>query len=236
MVPSLLVNQQGDFAAMLHVVSSENRTSYSDQIEQSFRMRYQVFVKEKKWSGLACLDGREIDQFDTDDAIHLLALDETDRTVVGGCRLLPTTGPYLIPDVFPSLCARPIPRSPSTFEWGRLYIAAARREQGAMSPTSCHVMAGMVEFCLGEGINQLAVVSEAYWLPRFMGLGFKPELLGLPQTIEGTPTVAYTMTPSEDVLGRIREIHDFRRPSLVRHNLTKPVGPARSVVNEMSNK
>lgn len=211
---------------MLHVVTHQNRREYKDQLEQSYRLRHQVFVIEKRW-GLNCPDGREVDQFDTDAAVNLLLLEDDDRTVVGGCRLLPTTGPYLIPDVFPHLCSRSIPRGPAIFEWGRLFIARKRREQGAMSPASCHIMAGMVEFCLSEGIETLAVVSEAYWLPRFMGLGFDPKLLGLPHTVEGVATVAYTMTPSEEVLRRVRAIHDFRAPSLVRRGITLP-----SVVND----
>jgi acyl-homoserine lactone synthase len=78
---------------------------------------------------LARPDEREIDQFDDPSAIYLLALEgDNDRKVVGGCRLVPTTGSYLLPDVVPALAQQPVPRGPNVFEWGCLYVTPARRE------------------------------------------------------------------------------------------------------------
>jgi acyl-homoserine lactone synthase len=214
---------------MLHAITHENRALYAHQLEQAFKLRYQVFVKERKWSNLQRDDEREVDQFDTDDAVHLVALHGDERRVVGGCRLLPTTQPYLLTDVFPQLCDKPIPRGPAIFEWGRLYVAAAHREGHAMSVTSTHIMAGMVEFCLDHGIDQLAVVSEMYWLPRFLALGLRPQPLGLPQDIENTPTIAYTLAPSRNALAKIRAVHGFNGPSLVQVGMNARVVPARQV-------
>ncbi len=216
---------------MLHVVTSENSGLYASELEQSFRLRHQVFVKERKWTALARPDEREIDQFDDASAIYLLALEGIDdRKVVGGCRLVPTNGPYLIPDVFPTLAQQPIPRGPNVFEWGRLYVTPARREgpsgrRNALSPTTCIIIAGMVEYCLDEGIDQLAVVSEMFFLPLFLELGLQPKPLGLPETIEGVPTVAYTLVPSEEALEKIREVHGFTAPVLAKSGITHPAVP-----------
>jgi acyl-homoserine lactone synthase len=213
---------------MLHAVTSENSELYASELEQSYRLRYQVFVRERKWTDLARPDEREIDQFDDANAIYLLALEgDNDRKVVGGCRLVPTTGPYLLPDVFPALSQQPIPRGPNVFEWGRLYVTPARREtpgarRHALSRTTCVIIAGMVEYCLEEGIEQLAVVSEMFFLPLFLGLGLQPEPLGLPDDIEGVPTLAYTLTPSEEALEKIREVHGFTAPVLAKAGITRP--------------
>jgi acyl-homoserine lactone synthase len=210
---------------MLHAVAHENRGLYQAQLEQAYKLRYEIFVKERKWKNLQRDDQREIDQFDTEDAIHLLALVGDDQHVVGGCRLLPTVKPYLLTDIFPQLCQRPIPRGSAIFEWGRLYVAPAHREGHAMSVTSTHIMAGMVEFCLDHGIEQLAVVSELYWLPRFLALGLVPEPLGLPQAVENIPTIAYTLAPSEEALATIRGVHGFKSRSLTQIGISSSVVP-----------
>jgi acyl-homoserine lactone synthase len=210
---------------MLHAVTHENRSLYQAQLEQGYKLRYEIFVKERKWNNLQREDQREIDQFDTEDAIHLLALTGHDQHVVGGCRLLPTVKPYLLTDIFPQLCQRPIPRGPAIFEWGRLYVAPAHREGHAMSVISTQIMAGMVEFCLDHGIEQLAVVSELYWLPRFLALGLAPEPLGLPQAVENIPTLAYTLVPTEEALATIRGVHGFAARSLTQVGISASVVP-----------
>jgi acyl-homoserine lactone synthase len=218
----------GEEIRMLHVVTSENSGLYANELEQSYRLRHKVFVNERKWTDLARPDEREIDQFDDASAIYLLALEgDKDRKVVGGCRLVPTTGPYLLPDVFPALSQQPVPRGPNVFEWGRLYVTPARRDgpggrRHALSRTTCIIVAGMVEYCLEEGIDQLAVVSEMFFLPLFLELGLQPKPLGLPDDIEGVPTIAYTLVPSDEALAKIRDVHGFEAPVLAKSGITRP--------------
>jgi acyl-homoserine lactone synthase len=107
---------------MIHVVQRDNREIYRRQIEEQFRIRHRVYVEERKWMALAKPDGREVDQFDTDDAVYLLAL-EDDR-VIGGTRLVPTLSPHLMADVFPFLAnVEGIQRGPDIVEWTRMLIS-----------------------------------------------------------------------------------------------------------------
>ncbi len=86
---------------MIHVVTRENRHLYTSRLEEYFRVRHEIYVEERKWEELRRPDGLERDQFDTDDATYLMAIDR-DR-VVGGVRLVPTDRPTLLSDVFPYL-------------------------------------------------------------------------------------------------------------------------------------
>ena len=70
---------------MIHAISAVNRHLYDDVLEQHFRLRHEIFVEERKWETLRRPDGREIDSYDNEDTIYLLALDR--RRVVGGHRL-----------------------------------------------------------------------------------------------------------------------------------------------------
>src|SRR4051794_29216224 len=96
----------------VHIVTSANCHRYQEALEQSYRLRHQLYIQELKWRGLPPRnDGRELDQFDTSEAVHLLYLEE--GTVFGGTRLVPTTEPHLLSEVFARFAAiRGVPRQP----------------------------------------------------------------------------------------------------------------------------
>jgi acyl-homoserine lactone synthase len=219
---------------MLHVVTESNRHLYKAEIEESFRLRYQVFVTERKWAALERPDKREIDQFDTPDAIYLLALDDRSGRVVGGSRLIPTTAPYLLSDVLPQLASREIPSHPRIFEWTRMHVAASHREGHAMSYTSCMIMSGVLEYALEARLSKLVIIGEVFWLPRFLELGWNPVPLGLPQTIERASTLAFTVTPSRDALLATRAIHDIQASVLVSKTVSPMISPPPGIRSNMS--
>ena len=114
-------------------------------MEQCFRGRYQVCVRERGWTELERSDGRETDQFDTEDAVHLLAIDG--RQVIGGIRLNPTTGPTLLSEVFPYLSSGPLIRSPDVYDKNRP-VDAKERRGGPRPSVEAYLIAGCVEFGL----------------------------------------------------------------------------------------
>jgi acyl-homoserine lactone synthase len=60
----------------IHVVRKDNRQLYESYFDPYFRLRHEIYVKQRKWMALDRPDGREIDQFDTDEAVYLFCLDE----------------------------------------------------------------------------------------------------------------------------------------------------------------
>ena len=63
--------------------------------------RHKVFVEQLGWQ-LQAIDNAEQDQFDRCDTIYVATRDKQGN--ISGCaRLLPTTQPYLLGDVFPQL-------------------------------------------------------------------------------------------------------------------------------------
>ena len=201
---------------MLHVVNSENRALYAQQVEESFRIRHQIYVKERGWRDLDRPDGREVDQFDTEDATYLLALDPEDKRVLGGSRLVPTLKPHLMSEVFPQLAStRPLPRAPHVWEWTRYYVIAEKRESHAISEISCTVLCGVQEFCLANGIRQLSIVTEPFWVARFLDLGWEPQPLGLSVRWQGMDVLGITVEINEAALAQTRKVRGFNKPVLV---------------------
>ncbi|MDN5925059.1 MAG: GNAT family N-acetyltransferase, partial [Xanthomonadales bacterium] len=64
--------------------------------------RYQVFVEHLGWELPQQEVGRERDQFDGQDTVYAWARD-SHGSICGCARLLPTTGAYLLEQVFPQL-------------------------------------------------------------------------------------------------------------------------------------
>lgn len=163
----------------IHVVDRSNRDAYRCQLEQHFRLRHDIYVGERGWKELARPDGREIDAFDTDDAVYLLGI-LPDRGVVAGSRLVPSLKPHLMSDVFPELAPQGVPRTIDIFEWTRIFVVPALRRSGTPCPAAGIVYCGIVEFCLQRNISRLSIVCETYWIDRLTALGWKPQPLGPP--------------------------------------------------------
>jgi acyl-homoserine lactone synthase len=193
---------------MIHVITSANRHLYRQEILAHYRLRHEVYVVERKWENLARPDGLECDQFDGEGVTYILAI-EGDR-IVGGSRLIPTTQPHLLSEVFPHLAAvRGLPRAPDIYEWTRMFVIKERREGRNMGRTAGTVMCGLLEHCLDLGVTHLTALVEMWWLPRFHDMGWKLTPLGLPELISGEWSVAVKMAIDERTLESTRAFHDI---------------------------
>jgi acyl-homoserine lactone synthase len=196
---------------MIHVVDTDNRHLYRNQLEEQFRIRHDIYVGERRWMALEKPDGREVDQFDNEDAVYLLALDE--GHVIGGTRLVPTLSPHLMADVFPFLAnVEGIQRGPDIVEWTRIFVVPAHR--GRDSKILHTVLAGMLEYCLREEITAITVVMETWWLPRFLELGWEVKPLGLPAVIDGMSCVGTMISVTEAAWRNTLAFRGIRGPVL----------------------
>ena len=83
-----------------------------------FNYRYKVFVETLGWT-LPCKKQLEIDAFDHKDTCYVLALDSC-SVIIGCARLLPTSQPYLLSEIFPELLnGMDAPSSPDVWELSR---------------------------------------------------------------------------------------------------------------------
>lgn len=198
----------------IHVVTSENRHLYGDALEQHYRLRHEIFIGERGWRELERPDGRDVDTYDDEHAVYLLAIDA--GRVVGGQRLRSTTRPHMLADVFAHLAQRTLPRRPDVLEWTRYFVVRERR----FGRTDWRLLAAVQAYCLEEGITELTAVVEVWWLPRWQQAGFRTRPLGLPQLVEGQPTLAMSIEVSPEALASVRCRGGLKGTDLVRHGLT----------------
>lgn len=153
----------------IHVVNAANGHLYIDELEAFFRARHAIYVEEKGWredDGT----GLEIDRFDTEFATYLIGI--AGGEIVAGTRLLPTTEPHMLSEVFPHLCnfGQPI-RSPEVAEWTRGFITRKHREQGH-GPLKGQFCGTVMEYCLLEGISLIGGIQDVYWLRLWRRFGW----------------------------------------------------------------
>lgn len=190
---------------MLHIINSQNMHEYQDEMDQAYRLRHRVFVEERGWSDLTRADGREIDQFDTADAVHMLFIDQNE--VLGYQRMLPSTKPHLLSEVLPQLCEEERPVGAHIWEWTRYCVAPGYREHGrALSAVSNALLSGFVEWGLENKIWAVIIEMQPLWALRLLQLHFRVSALGLPQTVSGEDVVAVTASFDHRTLEKLRSL------------------------------
>ena len=189
---------------MIYVLSGQDAVHFPKLMEQVYKLRYQIFVKEMGWTDLERGDGLEIDQFDYPEAIHHICV--RNGAVVGYQRMLPTTMPNLLSDVFPNLCEGALPLGPNIYELTRYGVAAAYREgRRGLSTVGSELMAGCVEWGLENGVNKVVIEFETIWVLRLLQLKFMARPLGFETQIGRQKIVATELTFNPNTLRAIRE-------------------------------
>lgn len=201
----------------IHVVNSANRHLYQLELDEHHRIRHQIYIDELHWRGLTPrADRREYDQFDLPEAVYLLGVEN--GRVVGGGRLVPTTGPHLINDVFSRFAAeRGVPRSPEIAEWTRLFVVPERREEHSGCKIGSTVMASVIEYGLQEGLSGLSVLMNMFWLPKLLKFGWRVRPLGLPDVHDDEWLIAVLIDVTPEALAGICTACGLEhRPFLIR--------------------
>lgn len=199
---------------LIHLVTSANRARYAEQIEQMFRLRHDFYVVERGWRDLDCGDGREIDEYDDDDAIYLLHLDEA-GDVDGSYRICPTERRSLLADRFAHLVAEgEVPSGPKIYEITRFFLSPeARRMVGtARSAVSAELTAGLIEAAVRRGLTHYTLVCDTFFLPRLQALRWPFIHLGLPHDYNEGTAMAVLIDTGPHVLARTREVMGLKRP------------------------
>lgn len=133
-------------------------------LHSMYRLRHTVFHERLGWA-VTSRQGLEQDEYDALDPVYLVARGPQ-REVTGCVRLLPTTGPYMLRDTFPSLLAgEEAPDDPAVWDISRLAVARSDdggRDGGAINQVTVDLVLGVLDHGLDNGIDRyVAVVSVA---------------------------------------------------------------------------
>ena len=221
---------------MIFAIESVDQYKHPRLIDEMFRMRAEVFSGRLGWD-VTVENGREIDRFDAEDPLYLLSLDEMSGQLRGAVRLLPTTGPNMLRDVFSVLMPGGAVESPLIWESSRFAINARifqekdRAEANhIVNRTTVELLCGMVETAQRAGIEHIVSVFDARMARIFRSIDCRFEELGTPVRIGETMSYAGLFDMSRDMRSRLGTAGNFREPVLADVAL-----PFRSVTGHMAN-
>lgn len=157
------------------------------------RYRHTVFIERLGWR-LDTPAGVERDQFDRPDTVYVVAQDDGGR-ITGCVRLLPTTRPYLLGEVFPQLLnGLPPPASPDVWELSRFAAVDLNGRAAPGSPFSASIAAALlreaVACAAAHGAKRLISVSPVGVERLIQRAGFRAHRAGAPTIVDGGAIVA----------------------------------------------
>ncbi len=152
------------------------------------RFRHRVFIDRLNWRLQEAVIGFEIDQYDHEHTIYVIALDNQDE-ICGCARLLPTIFPYLLNERFPALLGdMPAPQHASVWELSRLAIHRTH-EASRMWPIKA-LLGAIVKYAVGHGAQQLIGVTVPSMERLLRRVGIAIQRIGPPIRIDGKQIVA----------------------------------------------
>lgn len=131
-------------------------------LDRMYELRHTVFAERLQWTSLN-RSRREIDLYDVLSPIYLICRDPA-GDVVGCWRLLPTTGPYMLKDIFPHLLwGAPAPEQSDIWEISRFAIDPQWRDYnslGAIGSVVGQMLIDLFNFSEANGINRIVAASD----------------------------------------------------------------------------
>jgi N-acyl-L-homoserine lactone synthetase len=165
--------------------------------------RKRVFIDRLGWDLPSPQSWLEVDDFDNESAVYLLARSETGRHE-GSVRLLPTTKRHMLVSLFSSLCAGPVPVAEDCWEISRLVTCPPDVAGTSILRLHRLLSAGLLEFALLNSIRRYTLVAETHRIPALLSIGWPVAPLGVPTSHLGVSLQALEIRVEAETLEALR--------------------------------
>jgi acyl homoserine lactone synthase len=177
---------------MIEVIEAPVYQRYTQLLDDMFRLRADVFQRKLNWD-VEVHDGRELDVFDAASPTYILSVEESTRRLRGAVRLLPTTGPNMLRDVFSQLLPHGEKiESPMIWESSRFCVDPniPQTSTNGINPVTAELLCGLIDVGLGSGLAKIVSVFDARMARIFRAAGCAPTFVGKPMRFGGVMTYA----------------------------------------------
>lgn len=199
---------------MLHLIEPDCSAKEDEVLRAMFAARKEVFVDLLGWDVPVLADRFEVDQFDDEHATYLVVTDPAGGHLASA-RLLPTTRPHILADLYSPLCDGDVPRGPRIYEVTRFCLdrrIGARQRRFARD----RLVMAIAEFALAEGIDRYTGVAETGWLEQILAFGWRARPLGAPRWVRGRRLGALAIDIDTDTPRLLAEAGIGARPMQAR--------------------
>ncbi|MBD3772357.1 MAG: GNAT family N-acetyltransferase [Rhodobacteraceae bacterium] len=181
-----------------------------------FRARKEVFIDLLKWDLPVLADEFEVDQFDRQ-ADYLILLEQGVKHRAS-TRLLRTDQPHLLGNLYPHLCAGPVPTGTTIREITRFCLDRHQRAPERRSARN-QLVTALAEHALATGITAYTGVAEQEWFEQIRHFGWDCKALGQPVVHEGRRLIGLHIRIDSDTIKGLRASGVYEAPKLM---LTAP--------------
>ena len=203
---------------MLKLIEGSYASFFPREIDAMFRNRAETFARRLGWE-VEVKDGYERDAFDRANPLYLVSVDPDTEEYWGSLRLLPTTGPNMLRDVFPQLLDGDTIESATIWESSRICTGApgCRSEQIKNNTrVLSELILGIGEVAVAAGLTQIVSVFDARIFRVLKAAGCNPQIIGTPQRIGGVMSYAGLFDTGEGPL------EAFRAATGIEHSVLAP--------------
>ncbi|RFC63369.1 N-acyl-L-homoserine lactone (AHL) synthase [Fulvimarina endophytica] len=191
------------------LVQADSFERHSGLLDEMFRLRARVFHEQLQWD-VTVEDMKEIDRYDRMNPAYLLWTNEDRSVLYGSARLMPTTGPTLLYDVF----AETFPdgatlSAPGIWEATRLCIDEARiaEDHPDLAPNKalCRMFLASCEVALAHGIDTIVGNLDPLVLRIYRQHGAAIDEVGRSDAFGRRPVCCGVFAVTETVCGTMRD-------------------------------
>jgi acyl homoserine lactone synthase len=191
---------------MIVVLEQYNTQRYPHLVDEMFRLRARIFRDRLNWD-VEVTDGKERDRYDDEQPVYIIHCDDKARSLKGSLRLLPTTGPTLLADIFSdtlpdavNLCA------PSIWECTRFCLDDELLDRGRQDEilfASATLLEAVGDVALRSGVEAIIGNFDEPMLRLYRRIGCEVEVLG--STLRyGRPVYLGLHPISEPIIRKIK--------------------------------
>lgn len=192
---------------MITAIQSHQFDQNRDLVDSIYRLRKTIFADTLDWD-VPVHGDQEHDAYDAMDPVYLVMTDENREKVFASMRLMPTTGPNLLHDVF----AETIPdaanlSAPHIWECTRFCVDETLDRSGEAYGNihaSSLLLLGLCEFGMRSGITMIAANFDPAMRRVYNRSGCEVEVLGRADTFGPRPVCCGTFEVSARILRQMR--------------------------------
>ncbi len=176
-------------ASIIEMPEASADTSW--KLDGMFRLRHEVFKERLNWD-VGSQVGKERDLFDDLDPVYIVCEDAGE--VLGSWRLLPTTRPYMLKDVFPELLhGQRAPEAPDIWEISRFAVSkriAGNDSLGTINTVTNLLLEELFTFATQRGIRRIVAVADVRFERILKRAGLLTHRYGAPLQIGVTRAIS----------------------------------------------
>ncbi len=198
----------------IKLVDAGARLKFSKHLIEMHHDRKRVFVDQLGWQLPSAGSWLEVDEFDNEYTVYLIACSADDEHHLASVRLLPTTRPHMLSTIFKDLGDGGPVIGEDVWESSRFTIAPVGMRGTEVMRLSQYLALAHVEFALLNGIRRYTMIGETHRVATVVAMGWRVRPLCLPTQCGDKKIVSMEVSIDEDTLAMMRRRFGIRHSVL----------------------